>query len=137
MLFNKALLIASAALAPFALAAEAPTSTLTVQIVSVPSTTATPSTTAVSVPSFTPPPTPTPSSSSLIRVPTSSAIPSVSSAVAPAATPAFTGAAPALKMQGAVPAGLLAAAADLFLSFPIVSYQMFEGSLALAVSYIY
>ncbi|KAF7592828.1 hypothetical protein BBP40_012363 [Aspergillus hancockii] len=105
MQFSKALLVVSAALAPFTLA-DAPTKTLTIQVVPVTtSSTVSPSSSAFST--YTPSSSPRASSTPLF-----SKTPSSSLSVTPSSytVPQATGGAPTLKLANAMAAGVVAAA---------------------------
>ncbi|KAE8372559.1 hypothetical protein BDV26DRAFT_97054 [Aspergillus bertholletiae] len=110
MQLSKAILIVTAALAPFALAEDAPTKTLTIQV--VPVTTSTPAPTSTASPSSSAFSTHTPSSSAKASsTPLFSKTPS-STPVTPSSyiVPQATGGAPAIKFSNAMAAGVVAAA---------------------------
>ncbi|KAE8133942.1 hypothetical protein BDV38DRAFT_286285 [Aspergillus pseudotamarii] len=111
MQFSKALLIVAAVLAPFALAEDAPTKTLTIQV--VPVTTSTPAPTSTASPSSSAFSSHTPSSSAKASsTPLFSKTPSATPSGTPSSyiVPQATGGAPAIKLSNAMAAGVVAAA---------------------------
>ncbi|KAB8262810.1 hypothetical protein BDV32DRAFT_146991 [Aspergillus pseudonomiae] len=111
MQFSKALLIITAALAPVALGEDAPTKTLTIQV--VPATTSNPAPISTVSPSSSALSTHTPSSSARASsTPLFSKTPSATPSVTPSSyiVPQATGGASAIKLPNAMAAGVVAVA---------------------------